>query len=94
MSARPKCYVCGSTGLPADADLRSPTCLDCKPARDHVVSMQTAPGGGSPAVCPCGWSSTVTGRQVSMIQDAKVRMHWRAMIAIAADAARMTGGVA
>ena len=89
---KPRCSVCGSVELAADADLRSPTCEDCKAARDHVVSMQTLPSGGSMAVCPCGWSSTVVGRGRHMILDTKVRMHWRAMIGLAAEAAQAAGG--
>ena len=80
MSAAPKCYVCGSRDLPADVDLRSPTCAACAPARDHVVSMQTAPDGGSLAACPCGWRSTVAGKARYVIQDVKVRLHWREVI--------------
>lgn len=42
--------------------------------------MQTAPGGGSLAVCPCGWRSEVAGAARYVVQDAKVRMHWRDVI--------------
>jgi|GEM_PF-1304062 len=80
MSARPTCYVCGSPELASDADLRSPTCASCLPARDHVVSMQTAPDGGALAVCQCGWESNSRGERRMMVSDVKVRMHWRDVI--------------
>lgn len=83
MSAR--CYVCGSTELAADADLRSPTCEECKPARAHVVSNQTAPDGGALAVCPCGWTANSHGKRSMIIRETKVRLHWRSVISRSAS---------
>lgn len=79
------CYVCGSIELAADADLRSPTCDDCRPARDHVVSMQTGPGGAPLAVCPCGWRYQSGDKAGYLFREVAVRAHWRAMIAASAE---------
>lgn len=83
----PSCYVCGSPDLAADADHRSATCAECRPARDHVVSMQTGEGGRPLAVCPCGWryQSRSAGQAGQLFRDIAVRAHWRAMIAAAAE---------
>lgn len=80
---KPTCYVCGSPEIAPDADLRSPTCTECRPARNHVVSMQTGAGGAPLAVCPCGWryQSRFGGRMGSIFRDVAVRTHWRAAIA-------------
>lgn len=80
------CYVCGSAELSHDADLRSPTCPECRPARDHVVSMQTGPSGTAVAVCPCGWryQSKFVGRAGWMFREIAVRAHWRSAIAASA----------
>lgn len=76
-----RCYVCASTDIAADADMRSPTCDGCKAARDHVVSMQTGLGGALLAVCECGWTFQVARRGgAGTTRDLMVRMHWRAMI--------------
>jgi hypothetical protein len=81
------CYVCGSPEIADGGAPGSPTCAGCKVARDHVVSMQTGAGGGSLAVCQCGWRSEVSRHNAYMIQDVKVRLHWRYMIRLAAEAA-------
>ena len=75
-----RCHLCGSAEVEADSPIGSPTCAECRPIRDHVVSMQTGPSGASLAVCACGWCSLVAGAKRHMVQDAKVRMHWRDVI--------------
>lgn len=79
------CYVCGSLELAPGGNPGSATCAGCIPARDHVVSMQTGPGGVAAAVCPCGWryESQFVGQAGSMFRDVAVLAHWRAMIAAA-----------
>jgi hypothetical protein len=74
------CYVCRSPELAADADPRSPTCETCKPARQHIVSMQTGEGGSAVAACPCGWRVELTGEYRRTLRDAAVRQHWREII--------------
>jgi len=91
MSAASTCHVCGSAEISAMSRRGSLICEDCLPAQDHVVSMQTSPCGGSLAVCQCGWRSTVTGRHRYVLQDVKVRMHWRAMIGLAIQAREIEG---
>lgn len=83
----PTCYVCGSSELAPDADLRSPTCNECAPAREHVVSMQTGKGGVAAAVCPCGWhyESQFVGKVGNMFREVAVLSHWRFVIARAAE---------
>jgi hypothetical protein len=84
MTAR--CYVCESIDIAADADMRSPTCEACKPARDHVVSMQTGRIGILLAICQCGWQTESSGRDRRDARDRQVRQHWRAMIRAAGAA--------
>lgn len=74
------CYVCGSAELAPDADPRNPTCERCRPAREHVVSMQTDRGTGEAlAVCPCGWGSRHAWADRPS-RCAAVRAHWREVI--------------
>jgi len=76
-----RCHICGAPSTVAASDHGSPRCDDCAPAREHVVSMQIADDGDSLAVCPCGWRSKIRrGKGAYLIQDAKVRLHWRAVI--------------
>lgn len=90
MTAR--CHVCGSPDIDADASsIGSSRCAECTPARDHVVSMQggplvPGPEGESRAICPCGWRSVVPWGGHHLIQEARVRMHWRTMIRAANEA--------
>jgi len=73
-----RCHLCG--GEPeADSPRGSPTCSDCRPIREHVVSMSNAPGT-SIARCRCGWRSEVAWSHRATVQDAKVRLHWRDVI--------------
>ena len=90
------CHLCGSTEIRADSPKGSPTCADCWPITDHVVSMQTGADGSSRAVCECGWRSEVTGAKRHMLQQVKIRMHWRDVIrrAIAAYDAEFGDGSA
>jgi hypothetical protein len=84
MTAR--CHVCGSPATAAASDFGSSRCDDCAEARNHVVSMRAGKGGTSLAICQCGWRSEVPRRNAYMIQDVKVRMHWRSAIRAAAQA--------
>lgn len=76
-----RCYVCGSTRLADDADPRNPTCEACRPAREHVVSMQRDPvSGDSLAVCQCGWRHRRPWGDRAL-QNQCVRAHWREIVA-------------
>lgn len=75
------CFLCGAAEVSPQSHVGSPVCGACLPIQDHVVSMQRASRGGSLAVCKCGWQSTVDGSNQYLIQDVKVRLHWRAAIA-------------
>ena len=81
------CHFCGSTPVLADSPMGSPTCEDCRPIRDHVVSMQRGAGGEAVAICQCDWRyhSQFGGLTGSIFRDVAVRSHWRAMIAAAVD---------
>lgn len=81
--AMSRCYVCDAPGA-ADADPRNATCDYCRPARQHVVSMQTR-GADWVAVCPCGWEFHRPGADQAE-RDRAVRGHWRAIIAEVASA--------
>jgi hypothetical protein len=74
------CFLCGENEVSPLSHRGSPVCEGCLPIKDHVVSMQTASGGGSLAVCQCGWRSTVRGDHRYVLQDTKVRLHWREAI--------------
>lgn len=74
------CHLCGSAEISTKSRMGSLICDDCLPIQDHVVSMQTGPSGASLAVCPCGWASLVAGAKRHVVQDAKVRLHWRDVI--------------
>lgn len=76
-----KCFLCGATEVSPEAHYGSPVCDDCLPIREHVVSMQTGDGGSSLAVCRCGWRSEIQGGGRYIVQDTKVRLHWRGVIA-------------
>lgn len=78
------CYVCGSSDLAPDSDLRNPLCAVDLGAREHIASMQRDPGtGGSLAVCPCGWRSQVRWSERAD-QDQLVREHWLGLRSTAA----------
>lgn len=65
----------------------SPTCEDCRPIRDHVVSMQNDEGGRPLAVCQCGWRYQVKSASGGYVfREVAVRRHWREMILQAAKA--------
>lgn len=85
MTAR--CHVCGSAEISAKASsIGSPRCAGCAEAGNHVVSMRNGAGGRSLALCQCGWRSEVPRTNAYAIQDVKVKMHWRHMIRLAAEA--------
>lgn len=83
MSARhdwTRCHLCGSAEIRADSPMGSPTCDECWPITDHVVSMRTGPGGSALAVCPCGWRAETMGQGRNHLIQVKVRLHWREVI--------------
>lgn len=90
------CHFCGSAELAADCPMGSPTCEDCRPIREHIVSMQRGAGGEAVAICQCGWryQSQFDGQTGSVFRDVAVRLHWRAMIAAAAEHVACSTGVA
>lgn len=75
-----RCHLCGSAEVRPDSPSGSPTCADCWPITEHVVSMQTGHEGASIAVCPCGWRAEAKGDRRSIVREAKVRLHWRDVI--------------
>lgn len=87
--AVPRCHHCGSAEVHEKSHYGSPLCGMCLPIQLHVVSRQTAPGGGSLAVCRCGWRSTVDWRDRHVAQDAKVRAHWNEVLARTGSGARL-----
>lgn len=81
------CHFCGYAPVLADSPIGGATCADCRPIRDHVVSMQTGEGGRPLAVCQCGWRYQVKSASgVWVFRDVAVRRHWREMILRAAKA--------
>lgn len=67
------CYVCGnSADANPDLDRRSPRCVDCEPAADHVISMQT-----DRMVCQCGWTVEMPYTRSAARQEV-CQAHWRA----------------
>lgn len=81
---RTGCYVCGSPEIAPGSSVGSHTCERCKPARDHVASMQRGPDGSAVAVCPCGWRFEQHGAGRHEARHKAVEQHWRAMIEAAA----------
>ena len=71
-----RCYVCGSAEKLVEFHPHIWLCAGCLPAGDHVVHMST-PGGKSLAECDCGWRSEVPFASRGIVQEAKVRLHWR-----------------
>lgn len=74
------CHLCGVPEVSPCSRPGSPLCWECLPTQEHMVSMQAAPDGGSLAVCQCGWRSQAGGQRRFIVQDARVQMHWRAVI--------------
>lgn len=69
------CYVCGESADENPAvDLRSPRCVYCEPAGDHVISMQT-----DRMVCQCGWEVEMPYSR-ALDRDEVCKAHWRARI--------------
>ena len=81
-----RCHLCGAPAVPEASSVGSRRCAACEPIREHVVSMQTGAGGSSLALCQCGWRSEVRGQKRYLVQDTKVRLHWRDAIRRTRDA--------
>ncbi|MGB3167119.1 MAG: hypothetical protein WBA68_10135 [Alteraurantiacibacter sp.] len=88
MSAR-LCHHCKSPDVVPDCLPGSALCADCMPISLHIVSNQTAPGGGSLAVCRCGWHTTVTGNGHMIAREKRVRAHWNEVLAKSGVAERL-----
>lgn len=74
-----RCYVCSSTDNLVEFHPHNWLCEGCLPAGGHVVHMSN-PRGGSLAECDCGWRSQVDGPRPYLVQEVKVRLHWRDVI--------------
>ena len=78
MTRPAQCYVCGSAKLADGADLRSPLCGRCAPARSHIVSMKRS-GSHRTAECRCGWDYAEPIGAADQ-RDEVVRGHWRQVV--------------
>lgn len=78
-----KCHVCGSAEVSRKSTFGSPLCERCLPVQQHVVSMQTGPGGAVLAICQCGKEFEATGDGRHEYREAWVKAHWAGAIAAA-----------